>query len=140
MLVALPIGLFVASFVFDLVNLWESRELWQTLAFYNMVGGLIGAGVAAIPGLIDYAQLKDEKVLPLAHWHFGINVTLIGIYAANIWLRTASGKAVSGDLNFIPFVISIIGQILLVVSGWLGGEMVYVHGVAVDKPENPNRP
>jgi uncharacterized membrane protein len=139
LLVAFPIGLLVASFIFDLLNLWENRELWQTLAFYNMAGGLIGAVLAAVPGLLDYAALKDEKVLQIAHWHFGVNVALLGIYAANVWLRTASGKAYSGDLQIVPFFLSIIGQLLLVVSGWLGGELVYVHGVAVDKPNNTNQ-
>jgi hypothetical protein len=28
---------------------------------------------------------------------------------------------------------------LLLVSGWLGGKMVYVHGVAVETPPEPAR-
>jgi uncharacterized membrane protein len=140
MLVAFPIGLFVASFVFDLLALWKHHELWQTLAFYNMAGGLIGAVGAAIPGLIDYAALKDEKVLPLAHWHFGVNVALIGVYSANLYLRTESGKLLTGELAIIPFFLSILGLLLLMVSGWLGGEMVYVHGVAVEKSDPTYQP
>jgi hypothetical protein len=32
----------------------------------------------------------------------------------------------------IPFVLSIFGVVLIAISGWLGGEMVFKHGVAVD--------
>ena len=31
----------------------------------------------------------------------------------------------------LPFALSLIGIALLAVSGWLGGELIYVHGVAV---------
>lgn len=132
MLVALPIGLFVASFVAELISFWQAGEVWRDLLFYNLAGGIIGAVVAAIPGFIDYISLKDEKVLPLAHRHFGVNVALLAVYAGNFWLRTESGKTLSGDSRLIPFLLSLLGMILLGLSGWLGGEMVYAHGVAVD--------
>jgi uncharacterized membrane protein len=38
---------------------------------------------------------------------------------------------VSGSYT-IPFVLSVVGVILITISGWLGGEMVFRHGVAVD--------
>jgi uncharacterized membrane protein len=31
----------------------------------------------------------------------------------------------------------VIAVAMLVVSGWLGGKMVYVHGVAVETPPEP---
>jgi uncharacterized membrane protein len=34
----------------------------------------------------------------------------------------------------LPIVLSAIGIVLIVISGWLGGEMVYVRGVAVTQP------
>jgi uncharacterized membrane protein len=40
-----------------------------------------------------------------------------------------------------PLILSIIAIALLAVSGWLGGHMVFVHGVAVDinRAENEQR-
>jgi uncharacterized membrane protein len=32
----------------------------------------------------------------------------------------------------LPILLSLIGVAMLGVSGWLGGELVYVHGVAVE--------
>jgi uncharacterized membrane protein len=31
----------------------------------------------------------------------------------------------------------VIAVAMLVVSGWLGGKMVYIHGVAVETPPEP---
>ncbi len=38
-----------------------------------------------------------------------------------------------GGSYIIPFVLSVVGVILITISGWLGGEMVFRHGVAVDE-------
>jgi uncharacterized membrane protein len=132
MLVAIPIGLFVASFVAELISFRQSAELWRDLTFYNLAGGLIGAVVAAVPGFIDYVSLKGEKVLSLAHRHFGVTVALLAVYGVNFWFRTESAKPLIGESRLLPFLLSILGMLLLGISGWLGGEMVFAHGVAVD--------
>jgi uncharacterized membrane protein len=36
----------------------------------------------------------------------------------------------------IPLLLSVLGIILITISGWLGGEMVYVHGVAVEPQQD----
>jgi uncharacterized membrane protein len=36
----------------------------------------------------------------------------------------------------IPLALSVVGVILISISGYLGGEMVFKHGVAVDQPSN----
>jgi uncharacterized membrane protein len=33
----------------------------------------------------------------------------------------------------------VLGVILIAISGWLGGEMVFKHGVAVDQQSIPRR-
>src|SRR5215510_1263710 len=132
MLVALPIGLFVASFAFDLIHLWNGGQMWSQLAFYNLAVGLTGAAVAAIPGFIDYVSLTDEKILRVAHWHFGVNVVLLSVYGVDLWLRIQSRKSGDGGFHLTPFLLSAAAMLLLGLSGWLGGELVFAHGVAVD--------
>jgi uncharacterized membrane protein len=34
----------------------------------------------------------------------------------------------------IPFLLSLVCVILISISGWLGGELVFRYGVGVDKP------
>ena len=38
----------------------------------------------------------------------------------------------------LPMILSLITVLLLIVSGWLGGKMVYEHGVAVSASTDPN--
>ena len=48
------------------------------------------------------------------------------LYAINLWLRSAEPP------NFlIGMGQSLLGVTLIAISGWLGGEMVHVHGVGV---------
>jgi uncharacterized membrane protein len=56
-----------------------------------------------------------------------INLLAVALFAVNLWLRTGSAPSTK-----LPLALSVIGIILIGFSGWLGGEMVYVHGVAVE--------
>ena len=59
MLIVFPIGLWIFSLVCDLIRLaGASGDAWSTVAFFSMVGGLIGALCAAVPGLIDLLFYK----------------------------------------------------------------------------------
>lgn len=130
MLVPIPIGLWIFSFVCDLLFVFGSgASLWFTLGYWTMIGGVVGALIAAIPGVIDMLSLRGG-VKKLALVHMALNITAVLIYAVNIGMRI-SGTAVAG----LPLAFSIAGVILLGISGWLGGHMVYVHRVAVDAPE-----
>ena len=55
-----------------------------------------------------------------------LNLIIVGLFVANLVLRTM-GNAETG----LPFVLSIIGIGLLLVSGWFGWEMIYRQGVAI---------
>ena len=102
----------------------------------DLLGGIIGAALAAVPGFIDWLSLKDRAVVKIANWHARLNVIALVIFAASFYLRTASGaRLVSGSYT-IPVVLSVLGVILITISGWLGGEMVFRHGVAVDTQSN----
>jgi len=131
MLVTVPIGLWVMSLVCDLVRVTGSQnDNWSIVALYTMLGGIAGALVAAIPGFIDMLSLKGG-LQRVALWHMSINLTVVVLYCVNVYLRTQGGP--SGP----PLWLSIVAIAMLLVSGWLGGKMVYVHGVAVESPPEP---
>ena len=130
MLVPFPIGLWVFSFICDLIFVFGSQApVWKTVALYTMVGGLIGALAAAVAGLIDLLSLPPEP-RKTAIIHMAINVTIVVLFAINIWLRVSAGDAGAGATG--PVWLSLVAIAMLLVSGWLGGKLVYEHGVAVD--------
>ena len=71
MLVTVPIGLWIFSFVCDLTFvLGSGASLWYTLSFWTIIGGIAGAVLAAVPGTIDMLSLKGAtKKIALTHAH-----------------------------------------------------------------------
>lgn len=126
MLVVFPIGLWVFSFICDLIYLAGATELWRNMAFYSMAGGVIGALAAAIPGAIDLFTMEDRDTKRIGLIHMTLNLTLVALFLINLVWRFQTGP-----LSIGPVWLSAISIVLLGVSGWLGGEMVYVHGAAV---------
>src|SRR2546423_1237609 len=134
MLVAIPIGLWVFSLVCDLVHLGgATSESWTIVARYTMVGGIVGALIAAVPGFIDMLSLPGPTKR-IALMHMAINLTVVALYVVNVYLRARHVESNA------PVLLSVIAIVMLVVSGWLGGKMVYVHGVAVEEPHEPVTP
>jgi uncharacterized membrane protein len=128
MLIVFPVGLLIFSLICDLISLRSADPTtWALVAFYTMVGGFIGALVAAVPGLIDLLSLADKDTKKIAITHMSINLVAVALYAVNIWLRVGSGSNTG-----TPLLLSVIAVALLAVSGWLGGKMVHEHGVGVD--------
>lgn len=127
-LVTLPIGLWIFSLVSDVIFLMHwGAPIWNDVAFYTMAGGVVGALLAALPGLVDLLSIEDRTVKTLGLSHMIINLLVVALFAGNVWLRmTAAPDAM------LPVSLSVVGILLLGISGWLGGEMVYVHGVGVE--------
>lgn len=133
MLVTIPIGLWVFSFVCDLFFVFGSgAPAWSTVALYTMGGGIIGALAAAIPGFIDLLSLPAGP-RRTALIHMAINLTIVVLYVINFWRRMLTPDNPDGYVW-----LSLLTILMLLVSGWLGGRMVYVLGVAVT-PANESR-
>jgi uncharacterized membrane protein len=133
MLIPFPIALWVFSLIADLIYVWRDNPVWRDyVAFYALLAGIIGAALAAVFGIIDWLSIKDREVKKIADWHARLNVIALLIFAASFYLRTTGGaRLVSGSYT-IPLVLSVVGVILITISGYLGGELVFKHGVAVN--------
>lgn len=134
MLIPFPIALWVFSLIADMLYLWRGNPVWRDwIAFYTLLGGIIGAALAAVFGIIDWLSIKDREVKKVADWHARLNVIALLVFAAGFYLRTTSGASWVGGGSTIPVLLSVVGVILITISGWLGGELVFRHGVAVDE-------
>jgi uncharacterized membrane protein len=128
MLVPIPLGLWIFSLVCDLIYvLGWGGAIWGEMAFYTMAGGIIGAVLAAMPGMLDYRSLATPRVKNIAMAHMIINLVVTGLFAVNLGLRTQYPPGIG-----VLILLSAIGVLLLGISGWLGGKLVYIHGVAVE--------
>jgi uncharacterized membrane protein len=113
-----PILAFVASFAFDLAGLvfgTPSPSLWNDLAYYTMICGIIGALVATGRGFIEILSLPGT-IKATALMHMAIDVTVVAIYVVNALMR----RGTPTDLA-LPMVLSLIAIVMLLFSDWLGG-------------------
>ena len=90
-----------------------------------MGGGIIGALAAAIFGFVDLLSLPPGP-RSTAIKHMSINLIVVVLYVVNFWGRLGHPENPGGLIW-----LSVVAILLLVVSGWLGGKMVYEHGIAV---------
>jgi uncharacterized membrane protein len=130
MLVPFPIALWIFSFVCDVIYAtgWGG-PLWSEMAFYSILGGVVGGLAAAVFGLGDYLSLTEPAAIRIGKTHMILNVAIVSLFLINLFLRLGSPHIPGAG----ALLLSIIGLVILGVSGWLGGELVYVHGVGVTK-------
>src|SRR5439155_19270184 len=124
-LVALPIGLWVFSLFSDLMSYFHwGREVWATVAYFTLAGGIVTALLAAVPGFIDLLSITDPKLKRIGIIHMVINLLVVALYVVNLFLRGGS------PADTLCVILSVIGVALLGISGWLGGELVHHYGVS----------
>ena len=129
MLVPIPIGLWIFSLVADFVFISTGDPRWAAAAFFTLGGGIIGALLAALPGLVDLIGLRDSRAQRIGVYHLVLNLAIVAVQAANFWLRMDEGGS-----DVLPRAISIVAVAALIASGWLGGHLVHVLGVT--QPQN----
>src|SRR3954469_9672948 len=87
MLVPIPIGLWIFSFVCDLVyRFGGAAEPGTTFGIYSMGGGIHGALVAAVPRLVAPLSLP-ECPRSTAIKHMALNLSIVVLYIINVVMR-----------------------------------------------------
>ena len=130
-LVHIPTALWPAAFVFDLISQSRNENIFVQLAFYAIAVGLIIAVLAIPTGFADWTDIKPDKpAWKLGLYHMIINLGVTVLWGINLWLRLPtfqSATAVPGGL----IAISTLATFLLLISGYLGGRMIYAYGINV---------
>lgn len=135
-IVTVAIGAFVSAFIFDIAALATGAPSWFVMSFWTLLIGVCAGVFAALTGLYDYLTLNmSAAARRAATTHLILNVTFMVLFIISLILK---GQYAAGGLGFVPygrivstFVLDIIGILLVLTSGWYGGEVVYRHGVAV---------
>src|SRR5438045_8208744 len=125
LLVHFPIGLFILSFVLDLFTFTRFGQRLAPSAFYSMGLGVLASLIAAIPGFVDYSVIRtDHPAKKTATWHMALNLTMVAVFAVNLGLRVSTIDS-AARVPWLPFGLWLAGLLLISISGYLGGVMVY---------------
>jgi len=128
-LVTIPIGAWVASFVFDLGSRAADAAYLVQASSWLIVIGVIGALAAASVGLLDFFAIPSgTPAFRTGLVHLVLNVAVTVAYVGNaLWRRGPDGDQVAAG----PIVLSAVSLAALMVSGYLGGKLAFRYGVRV---------
>src|SRR5438309_305718 len=101
MLVHFPIGFLVLSFLLDLVSLAfpEVPNLVRG-SFYAMLFGVIAALLAAVPGFVDYSDIRrDHPGKVTATRHMTLNLMVVELYAFQEFCTHRFGPLSEGSFH-----------------------------------------
>src|SRR4051794_21810618 len=92
-LITLPIGLFIATFLCDLLYWTTAEAAFATAAIWLLGFGLLAAALAAVAGLIDF--LNDRRIRDISDaWQHAIgNVILILLQLFSFYYRYRYGAS-----------------------------------------------
>ena len=132
-MVAIPVGAFTVALVADVVDVLGGGEGWVETAEYAIWIGLVGALLAAALGFVDYFGVTMSRAARrVATIHMLLNLTAVVLYAASCWLRDGRD-----DTPVLAMALSTVAFLILLGSGWLGGELAFKHKVGVVENADP---
>ncbi|HET9036075.1 MAG TPA: DUF2231 domain-containing protein [Myxococcaceae bacterium] len=144
-----PLHAALSDFPLVLLLLWVALDglalvlgaplLWM-LGKWALIGGTVAAVLAASAGLMDYLALGKEGPSPAlrtASVHLAVMLSVTCIAAIDLVYRGASPPTGGG-------LILHVGALVLVAcglgaGGWLGGHLVFHHGVGVEPREGERK-
>lgn len=138
MFVVYPLAMFVVAVILDIVYMITKIAILPTVSFYMYAAGILGGLIAAVFGFIDWLGLpSNTRAKRLGAWHGIGNFTMVVLQLISWFMRLSSPAYVPSALAFI---LSLLGVAIILVTAWLGGELVYRLGSAVDQGANANAP
>jgi len=134
MFVHYPIALWTTSVFTDVLYYFTRHHTLVVISKYLIAAGILGAIAAAIPGLVDWTGITQTAVKKVATTHLVLNVLALLVFAVSLYLRmTNYGAPLVGFHLKIPFAVSVVGWLLMVISASLGGKLVYDHRMGVNE-------
>ncbi|MGI8586238.1 MAG: DUF2231 domain-containing protein [Chloroflexia bacterium] len=116
---------------------------WWRASFWMLLIGLLGNLAAALPGLVDWLNIpNDAPAKDKATWHLIIALLLAGITVMSLLLLNLGeppARIIFPNDLFILVGAGLAifnGFILATYQGWLGGELVYRHGIGVERTDD----
>ena len=130
MLVQFPIVCFILTFVCDVLYARGDTGVANASKWLLLIG-LVMAALAAVAGLTDF--FGDKRIQGSdAVKHMLANVTAVVLELVNLLLRRGNDAFIGTTGVYISGVVVLI----LLYSGWLGGKLVYRHGIGVSDSSN----
>lgn len=133
-LVHVPIGVLASVGLWDALALLWPDAGWQAMAFWSLALGTAATLPAVATGLLDYTRLpEDSPEAKGALRHMYMALGSVACYGTSLFLRGGPRVGSPGE-ELTAIALAYLGLGLLALTGWLGGELVFRHGVGRTDP------
>jgi uncharacterized membrane protein len=135
-----PLACFALAFLWNIVAILVNRQPWYAMTFWSMLTGLILVIPTALVGLLDYTKVLERRHpgRGTATFHLIANVTATFFFLVSVVFRGGPGELV-GARKFWTFLFALVGIAILSLGGYLGGRLVYHHGIGIDPDPDETR-
>ena len=131
MLVHFPLACWSLASIGDLASGRYGEPAWH-LAATLMAIGVVMAVPTIVAGIIELIQVPDEgAAMRDAYLHMGVMMLAFALYTASLMMRIDDRHFVAPGQAAV--VVSVGGFITLMIGGWLGGRLVYGHGIGTSR-------
>jgi uncharacterized membrane protein len=128
-----PVALFTAHSIFIFLYFSKKEIALEKAAYYCMIFGYIGALIALITGSIEFSQLAEtDSRQNMVSTHAYCGSSLLLIYGVAIWLKRKDSKILDSSRRWFYMVVVLSGNVMVFVTGWLGGQLVYRWKVGIE--------
>lgn len=129
MVVHFPIALLFASVALDWVGYWLRHPHLTRAAFYVLVFGTAGAGVAALTGPDHVTGGADVATLLTNHQSFALLTVSLAVALMMVRFLAADGIRDPWALVYLACTVPLLLAVTL--TGYYGGELTYHHAIGV---------
>ncbi|HEY3497538.1 MAG TPA: DUF2231 domain-containing protein, partial [Polyangiaceae bacterium] len=132
MLAAFPIALFTATLFGFVAYLIDGDRDWFRLGYAANLAGVVTALAAAVPGFLDWIGIPDHvRAKRVGLVHMVLNLIVVTTFAINLGAQGAQLDEARPE-GVVAVVLSTLGVVLLLASGYFGWSLVQTHHVGVD--------
>jgi uncharacterized membrane protein len=116
-----PIGLFIASVVFDLLAVWRKKPIFAAVAYYNLLGAALTLPLAIATGLGAWQwQLEGATLKGNLRLHMICAVTSALLIFFLCWMRSRLRvKNIAPGVSYVA--VTLFALMAITLTGHLGG-------------------
>lgn len=120
-LVMFPLGLFVIAVIFDVAHLLGAPAIVGSLAYWNVIAGLVVGVPTALAGAIDLMFVPNGTPAKRAGVTFGlVDMGVLVLFAVITMVRMGAPDRVAGGG---VFAIEVLAVAVAATSAWYAGEL-----------------
>jgi len=133
-LVHVPLATMVTLPLWDALGILRGEPIWWEVGFWTLALGLSIGSLAAVAGFLDYTRLPaGDPAVRTATRHLVAMLSGVGLFLLRLILQGRPGVP-EQDARLL-LAVSLVGALVVTVGGFLGGRLVYRHGVGVEAGE-----